>query len=53
MAGLYEDLVNDLEEIIAMENGNMELEEILNMPAKTYAPKLLREENDTWQVKKE
>lgn len=53
MAGLYEDLINDLEEIITMENGNIELEEIMNMPAKTYAPKLLHEENDVWQKKKE
>ena len=53
MAGLYEDLVKDLEEIIVMEAGRLPLEEIPDMPAKTYAPKLLREENDTWQVKKE
>lgn len=51
MAGLYEDLVKDLEEIIAMEAGTVELEEVPNMPAKTYAPKILCEENDVWQKK--
>ena len=51
MAGLYEDLVKDLEEIIAMKNGSIELEEIPNMPAKTYAPKVIREEGSVWQAK--
>ena len=52
MAGLYEDLLKDMEEIIGMEAGKIELEEIPNMPAKTYAPKALREENAVWQVSK-
>ena len=52
MAGLYEDLLKDMEEIIGMEAGKIELEEIPNMPAKTYAPKVLREENAVWQVSK-
>ena len=51
MAGLYEDLVKDLEEIIAMENGKNKLEEIPNMPAKTYAPQLLREESTIYNAK--
>jgi len=51
MAGLYEDLIKDLEEIIAMENGSIELEEIPNMPAKTYVPKVVCEENDVWNKK--
>lgn len=51
MAGLYEDLIKDMEEIIAMETGSVELEEVPNMPAKTYAPKMIREENGMWQQK--
>ena len=51
MAGLYEDLIKDMEEIIAMEAGTVELEEISNMPVKTYAPKVICEENGIWQKK--
>lgn len=40
MSGLYEDLLQDLEEIIAMEKGLLPMEEIPNMPARTYAPKI-------------
>lgn len=49
MAGLYEDLIKDMEEIIAMEAGTVELVEIPNMPAKTYVPEVVREENVIWQ----
>ena len=53
MAGLYEDLVNDLKEIIGMESGKIELEEIPNMPSKTYAPKVVCEEKGVWQKKEQ
>lgn len=39
MAGLYEDLLEDLEEIIAMENGTIDFEEIPDMPVRTFVPK--------------
>ena len=53
MAGLYEDLVKDFKEIIAMEAGTVELEEIPNMIAKTYAPKVVCEENGVWPKKEQ
>ena len=39
MASLYEDLLQDLEEIVAIENGSIPMEEIPNMPAVTLTPK--------------
>ena len=40
MSDFYEELLQDFEEIIAMEKGLVPMEEIPNMLVKTYAPKL-------------
>lgn len=40
MSDLFEELLQDFEEIIDIEKGLVPMEEIPNMPANTYAPKL-------------